>query len=133
MNRICMSGRASHMQYGHRFIPLNNALNVDSILQLYRFSHLVNNQKTVDMTIISCSRFILMAVELVSLHFTHTKLTAISSGGFRCNAKFTTFAGYLHHFHSILMNKWSRLIFIRVTYTKLNRKIHTLNSSSLTS
>lgn len=22
------------------------------------------------------------------------------------------------------MNKWSRLIFIRVTYTKLNRKIH---------
>lgn len=35
-------------------------------------------------------------------------------------------------FSYVLMNKWSRLIFIRVTYTKLNRKIHTPNTVVLT-
>lgn len=35
-------------------------------------------------------------------------------------------------FSYVLMNKWSRLIFIRVTYTKLNRKIHTPNTVALT-
>lgn len=34
----------------------------------------------------------------------------------------------LHHLMcQSLMNKWSRLIFIRVTYTKLNRKIHSMH------